>query len=119
MKPKRKVDWKKLAKLETARADDATKQFNDSQAQLRIHMKMLVNSREANRFNEFAAHLNMEAYESAQLHAKTNHQLLTEARAEIDRLKAAADEYYRIDWQAIKKAVGMSAGLYIPAHIVE
>ena len=90
---------KKLLRLAEARADDATRQYNAEHEDamllsneltrtLTLYKKLL----KEDGWDELAAELNMEAYESAQLHAKTNHTLLTEARADIDRLKAEISE---------------------------
>src|SRR5271154_2529452 len=79
MAKRKPVILKLRLKLAEARASDAENQLNGMREQRRFWMQKYG-------WASVACELNMEAYESAQLHAKTNHTLLTEARAEIDRL---------------------------------
>src|SRR5271168_1096119 len=90
---KQKTNWKVeyqqaivRLRLSEARADDATRQYNAEHEDamllsneltrtLTLYKKLL----KEDGWDELTAELNMEAYESAQLQAKTNHTLLTEA----------------------------------------
>lgn len=65
-----------------------------------------------------ACELNMSAYEDALAHSKVNHQLLTEARAEIEKLKTIKSLYFRIPLQEIGSALGVRWGSSIGDNIL-
>jgi len=72
---------------EKARADDAQNQFNGMREQ-RDHWKSLCDACNDGRgVLSLTCELSREAYEDAQMHARTEHSLLTEAKAEIEKLR--------------------------------
>ena len=77
---KRTLNHLALLNLETARADDATRQFNEAQAAIK-RMESEVEAANAN-----MAEMG-KLWKAAETHSKVNHQLLTDAREEIVRLR--------------------------------
>jgi hypothetical protein len=73
-------------KVNQAAAADAQRQLNEATAALNNKLHYIKFLWEMRRFANLAAELNMQAYEDAQMHARTNHKLLTEAKEEIERL---------------------------------
>ena len=70
---KKKVSLAKRLKLAEARADDAQRQFNEAERRRREL--------------QIEANLWHGKFKDAQMHAKVEHDLLTEAREEITKLK--------------------------------
>lgn len=101
MKPQRskQPSLAQRLKLETARADDATRQMNEA-VRLGKGMEKLWNEAESNvkrmESEVEAANANMaemgERWKAAETHSKVSHQLLTEAREEIERLNAEREQ---------------------------